>query len=81
MDDLSENPDGKYKYGSIYIEIDPYLQMFNRQQYGLLDWLGDIGGLIEAFQYLTQFVLKPFLKFSYASFIVSNFFRLKEPDT
>ena len=45
----------------------------------MLDWLGDIGGLIEAFSYLTQFILKPFLKFSYASFVVSNFFRLKEP--
>ena len=61
IDDLSVNPNGKYKFGSVSIRVKPHTIMITRQSYGLLDWLGDIGGLIDALSYLFSIILMPFL--------------------
>ena len=44
-----------------------------------MDWLGDIGGLIEALSYLFHVVFAPFWKFSYSSFMMSSLFRVRPP--
>lgn len=44
----------------------------------MLDWLGDVGGLIDAISYLLTFCLGPFLAHAYESFILAKFFR-REP--
>ena len=47
-DDLSEKPDGRYKFISAEVNFNMDLSAYNRQTYSLLDWLGDIGGLMDA---------------------------------
>lgn len=48
MDNLTNNSDGNYKFGSVEINIDPYTNKINRKTYHILDWLGDIGGFSDA---------------------------------
>lgn len=74
-DDLIENPNGQYKFGSFSIALKPQTSVINRTTYSPLDWLGDIGGLIDALSYLLHFCLAPFFSFSYASLMMAKFFR------
>ena len=60
-DDLTEKPKGQYKFGSAALVVDNKIQIVNRQTYGLLDWLGDIGGLYDAMFILLNIFLTPFL--------------------
>ena len=43
-----ENPDGLYKFVSfdLYVSLDSLVT--ERESYSLLEWLGDIGGLLDA---------------------------------
>lgn len=75
-DDLLENPDGEYKFGSATIRSSSVEVVINRSSYSLLDWLGDVGGLIDALFYLLSFLLGPFVSHGYESFVLSKFFRL-----
>ena len=43
-----EDPGSQYKYTSLEITVNPDLKVLNRQTYGLLDFLGDCGGLLDA---------------------------------
>lgn len=79
-DDLVDNPNGSYKFSSFSFTVHPQMKMTNRQTYGLLDWLGDIGGLIDALFYLVKFLLRPFLSFNYARFMMTTFFRANKID-
>ena len=78
VDDLLKNPDGFYKFGSIEINIDSKKNIISRQTYHLLDWLGDIGGLADALFIIFQLMLRPYMKFYTARFIVTNLFRLRD---
>ena len=51
--------------------------MINRQTYGILDFLGDIGGLIDAMKYIVAFLLSPYWNFKYASFMLTKVFRVE----
>ena len=53
--------------------------MIIRQTYGLLDYIGDIGGLIDALYYLVACILTPFLHFNYASAMLTRLFRAGPP--
>ena len=61
----SENPDGKYKYTSFAIEMSPDLLMTSRQTYMVLDFMGDIGGLAEALNFLVYIIILPFTTFHF----------------
>ena len=63
MDNLIENPNGLYKFGSIQLVADRIVQIINRQTYSLLDWLGDMGGLNDALLLIFNLSLLPFLRF------------------
>ena len=78
-DDLIENPNGKRKYTSAHIMIAPMKQVTVRQTYGLLDYFGDIGGLIDFLYYIVAFVLHPLWQFFYSSHMLTSLFRAK-PD-
>ena len=69
---------GKYKFGSMSLGALKEDLKISRRAYGFLDWLGDVGGLIDAFSYLVKFILLPFMQFSYSSFMLSNLFRSKK---
>ena len=77
MDDLSEKPKGKYKFGSMHLIVDQNKQMTIRQTYGLLDYIGDIGGLIDALYYMIIFLLSPLWKFKFSSKLLIGLFRVK----
>ena len=79
-DDLIENPNGKRKFSSVIITIDPMKQVTVRQTYGLLDYFGDIGGLIDFLYYIVAFVLHPLWQFFYSSHMLTSLFRAK-PDS
>ena len=49
--------------------------MFNRETYGILEWLGDIGGLTDALILIGKFLLLPFNTFNLSSFLLQNLFR------
>ena len=49
--------------------------MIIRQAYGLLDYFGDIGGLIDGLYYLISMLVSPFWKFSVSSHMLSKLFR------
>ena len=42
---------------AINFELNLDLTVIDRQVYSLLDWLGDMGGMLEALVYLSTFVL------------------------
>ena len=46
-----------------------------RQTYGLLDYFGDIGGLIDAIYYFIAFILSPFWQFKYSSYMLTRLFK------
>ena len=78
-DDLTENPNGRRKFTSVHIMIDPVKQMTVRQTYGLLDYFGDIGGLVDFLYYFVAFILNPIWQFFYSSHMLISLFRTK-PD-
>ena len=80
-DNLTINPKGRYMYGSVLIDIDEKVQIINRQSYSILDFLGDIGGLIDALKYIIALVLQPYWNFKYSSFLLVNVFRRPKKET
>ena len=75
-DDLIKNPNGKRKFTSAMIHLDMMTKMTVRQTYGVLDYLGDIGGLVDFFYYLGTFVLIPVWKFIYSNQLLTKAFRV-----
>ena len=54
-----DDPESPYKYASWYIRLSPDLNVVNRETYGFLDWLGDIGGLLDGLKYLFGWIVAP----------------------
>ena len=79
MDDLLENPNGTRAHSVFWASIAPMKQMTVRQTYGLLDYFGDIGGLLDFLYYLVTFVLAPFWQYIYSSHMLTSLFRTR-PD-
>ena len=50
----------RYKFTSFEINYSPDQQITNRQTYSILDWLGDMGGLLDALYFLGKFLVVPF---------------------
>ena len=72
---MEENPDGQYKFGSIHLEVDLRKKITIRVVYGLLDLIGDIGGLIDGLYYMFSILLSQFWRFNSARFILTHLFR------
>ena len=51
-DDLEYNPRGDYKFGSVEIHQENSINKINRKTYDILEWLGDIGGLLFIMQFI-----------------------------
>ena len=76
-DDLLENPNGTRSISVCWVSIAPMKQMTVRQTYGLLDYFGDIGGLLDFLYYLVTFVLAPFWQYIYSSHMLTSLFRAR----
>ena len=70
-----ENPSRKYKFTSYEINLSADKKVINRETYSLLDWLGDVGGLIDALRYLCKFLIGPVTSFSLQATLLSTLFR------
>ena len=49
-----------YKITSLWIELSQSKTIIERSTYDVLEWLGDIGGLFDAFIYLGFVLISPF---------------------
>ena len=49
----------------------------NRQTYSLLDWLGDMGGLLDALYLIGMIVMSPFAEFALKTELLSSIFRFR----
>ena len=76
-DNLQENPEGSYNYAGIAITVDREVIVINRQVYGLLDYLGDIGGLIEILSQIITLLFSPFWSYNFQRLILMKVFKAK----
>ena len=80
-DDLMVNKTGDYKFASVEIRQEDSIYKVNRQTYNLLEYLGDIGGLLDAMLFIAQLVLWPVYNFNVSSHLMKRMFRKKSsPD-
>ena len=75
-----ENPSRRYKFTSYEINLSADKKVINRETYSLLDWLGDVGGLIDALRYLCKFIIGPVTSFSLQATLLSKLFRQRPSD-
>ena len=71
----AENPSRKYKFTSYEINLSADKKVINRETYSLLEWLGDVGGLIEALRFLGKLIAGPVTSFSLQATLLSALFR------
>jgi hypothetical protein len=76
-DDLDIDPRGDYTFGRVIIDQENSIYKINRQTYNLLEWLGDIGGLLDAMLFIAQLALWPFYNFNVSSYLTERLFRKK----
>ena len=72
-----ENPNARYKFLSFTLERHYDVTAFSRQTYGLLDLLGDCGGLLDALKMISQFILLPVVNWTYKWTLASILFKFK----
>lgn len=55
-----DNPNSFYKFSSFWVEQGQTKTKIERSTYGLLDWVGDVGGLADGLIYLIKVFVSPF---------------------
>ena len=66
-----ENPNTRFKFTSVELNLNKDIDQINRQTYSLLDWLGDAGGLLDALFFIGEAIVEPFSVFALQSKLVS----------
>ena len=51
--------------------------VWTRQTYSLLDWLGDLGGLLDILFYMGRAIVEPVGRFTLQATLMTSFFRYK----
>ena len=54
------------------------LKNYSRETYGFLDYLGDLGGLIDILLMLAKFIVGPFASYRLQAALLSTLFRFAE---
>ena len=72
-----ENPNARYKFASFSIMRESDVHAISRQTYGVLAWMGDWGGLMDALKLLAPLLIMPFENFAMASSLAKLFVRLQ----
>ena len=62
------------------INFSPDNNIINRQTYSLLDWLGDLGGLLDALYLIGYVLISPLATFAINSKLLSTLFRYRGSD-
>lgn len=75
VDDLIANPNGKYKFASVHLQVHRQINKIIRKGYGLLDLIGDVGGFVDALYYLFALLFSPYWSFRYQREILTKLFR------
>lgn len=52
-----DSPQNRYKFASLEVNMSKDLRQINRETYSLLDWLGDVGGLLECLQIIGELLI------------------------
>ena len=76
-DDLELKPEGEYVFARMEIRQENNIYKINRQAYNLLEWLGDIGGLLDAILFIAQLALWPIYNFNVSNYLMERLFRKK----
>ena len=72
-----EDPTAKYKFASFAIQRESDKLAISRSAYGVLDWLGDWGGLMDALKMIGELIIMPFSGFRMMSTLAGLFITLK----
>ena len=75
-----EDPYSRYKFTSIEINFSPDREYVTRQTYGILDWFGDLGGLLDILYLLGAVLIYPVENFNLHSLLLSKMFRFRSSD-
>ena len=54
------------------------LKNYSRETYSFLDWLGDLGGLIDILLILAKYIVAPFASYRLQAALLSSLFRFAE---
>ena len=72
-----EKPDGMFKFGSIEINMSQDQITWNRQTYSILDYIGDLGGLLDGLRYACTFIIAPFQSFQLHQLLLTIIFKYR----
>ena len=75
-----EEPLTRYKFTSLEIIHSPDYLVTSRQTYSLLDWLGDLGGLLDALRYIGMLFMAPVSSWALRSTLMSKLFLFRASD-
>ena len=74
------DPQGRYKYSSVYLLLSQDKTFIERQTYSALEWLGDIGGLFDALYILGSVFVAPLTHFVLQTALHVNVFKKRPSD-
>ena len=55
-----ERPNDRYKYFSVELYLDTNIVQINRKTTSTLDWIGDLGGLLDGINYIMKILISPY---------------------
>ena len=76
-----DQPSNRYKYISVEFNLSLNQMVWTRQTYHLLDWLGDLGGLLDILYYIGRVLVEPIARFTLQSTLMVSLFRFKQGKT
>ena len=75
-----KNPNSLYKFASLEFTFNSDLTEINRTTYGLLNWLGDCGGLIGFIFSVAELIVSPFASYALTNKLASTILRITNSD-
>ena len=69
-----DDPESKYKFYGVDFYLSQDLNVVDRQTYNVLEWIGDIGGLLDGLKLLGQFLVGPASAFAIKAKLLTSFF-------
>ena len=68
-----ENPGSLYKLTSIWLEQGITERIIERKTYSLLEWLGDVGGLVDGLYLITSVLMQPITRYAMRIVLLNAF--------
>ena len=69
-----EKPDTLYKFSGFVLSVSLDMLITERETYGVLEWLGDIGGLFDALRYIGYLLIAPIASYHLKTELLSSIF-------